>query len=297
MAVRLGEDDVLGWAAYAPAREEVRSAQRGDALPPPTPSMPVGTIATSTRSVVDALLELGELEQVRLGEQPSFTPVAAANRHVIDDPFAFLLAVIFDQGIVAERAWRAPYDLKQRLGHLDPATMAAQSAAVRVAINQQPRLHRFVERVPEWVVEAARIVVEQYAGDASRIWADQPSAAVLRRRLDAFPGIGQKKAAMAVEILERDLGVEVVEMRGSDIAYDVHVRRVFLGTGLAEQDYLDHMVDVARRAHPGRPGAIDAPAWTVGRRWCHAGLPDCPGCALAQICPKLVGRAAGVTGA
>jgi len=43
---------------------------------------------------------------------------------------------------------------------------------------------------------------------------------------DAFSGIGQKKAAMAVEILERDLGVTIRELKGSDIAYDVHVRRV-----------------------------------------------------------------------
>jgi len=39
-----------------------------------------------------------------------------------------------------------------------------------------------------------------------------------------------KKAAMAVEMLERDLGVPVRDMGGSDIAYDVHARRVFLRT-------------------------------------------------------------------
>jgi len=37
---------------------------------------------------------------------------------------------------------------------------------------------------------------------------------------DAFSGIGQKKAAMAVEILERDLGVTIRELKGSDIAYE-----------------------------------------------------------------------------
>jgi hypothetical protein len=33
---------------------------------------------------------------------------------------------------------------------------------------------------------------------------------------------------MAVEIVERDMSEPVQDMHGSDIAYDVHVRRVFL---------------------------------------------------------------------
>jgi endonuclease-3 len=66
------------------------------------------------------------------------------------------------------------------------------------------------------------------------MWSGKPTARQLFERLDKFEGIGQKKAAMAVEILERDLGVPISAMHGSDIAYDVHVRRVFLRTGLVE---------------------------------------------------------------
>ena len=79
------------------------------------------------------------------------------------------------------------------------------------------------------------------------IWNDRPSAAELRRRFDAFPGIGQKKAAMAVEILERDLHVPLSDLAGSDIAYDVHVRRVFLRAGLAQRDDVTEMVAIARK--------------------------------------------------
>jgi len=35
-------------------------------------------------------------------------------------PVEFFYGVIFDQGILADRAWKAPEKLKQRLGHLDP---------------------------------------------------------------------------------------------------------------------------------------------------------------------------------
>ncbi len=173
--------------------------------------------------------------------------------------------------------------------------MAPQGVAA--AVGQSPVLHRYRDRMPGWLVAAAQIVQLQYAGDASRIWGDEPTARGLQQRLLRFPGIGQKKAAMAVEILDRDLGVTVRELSGSDVAYDVHVRRVFLRTGLAQYDDLDHMLDVARRAHTERSGAIDYPAWLVGRQWCHAGIPECAACVLRQVCPKDVSRAHAVCGA
>jgi len=55
---------------------------------------------------------------------------------------------------------------------------------------------------------------------------------------------------MAVEILERDLHVPIAGLSGSDVAYDVHLRRVFMPTGLAEHDNADHMVAVARSLRP-----------------------------------------------
>jgi endonuclease III len=143
-------------------------------------------------------------------------------------------------------------------------------------------------------VAAARKVVSEYGGDAGSIWAGQPSAAELAGRLRTFRGIGQKKAAMAVEILARDLGAPIAELSGSDIAFDVHVRRVFLRTRLIEYDDLDHIVDVARRLHPERPGELDFPAWLIGRQWCGAGIPNCAACALRDVCPRDVDRASAV---
>jgi len=102
---------------------------------------------------------------------------------------------------------------------------------------------------------------------------------------------------MAVEILERDLGVSLTDLSGSDIAYDVHVRRVFLRTGLAERDDVGHMVALARALHPQRPGALDNPAWDIGRRWCRAGVPDCPTCPLVTACPRFVEKGDHVHGA
>lgn len=171
-----------------------------------------------------------------------------------------------------------------------------QPQAVVTAFAVSPKLHRFVNQVAGWVVHAAGVVVGRYGGDASGIWNDRPSAAELRRRFDALAGIGQKKAAMAVEILERDLDVALSDLTGSDIAYDVHVRRVFLRAGLAQRDDVTEMVAVARALHPERPGELDNPAWDIGRCWCHAKNPDCPECPLVKVCPRLIERGNSVKG-
>jgi endonuclease III len=138
--------------------------------------------------------------------------------------------------------------------------------------------------------------VVEYGGDAGRIWADSPSPVALQARLLAFEGIGQKKAAMAAEILERDLGVPISDLAGGDVPCDVHVRRVFLRTSLADADDVGERVADARTLNPGRPGSLDLPARDIGRRWCHPVDPSCGDCALNDVCPKLVDRADNVRG-
>jgi hypothetical protein len=81
-----------------------------------------------------------------------------------EDAFAFLLAVIADMGIRAERAWALPFELSMRLGGLSPARLREDPAAVWTAVQRQPMLHRFVNVVPDWFVQAAGIVLEHYGG-------------------------------------------------------------------------------------------------------------------------------------
>jgi endonuclease III len=57
------------------------------------------------------------------------------------------------------------------------------------------------------------------------------------------------------------------------------------------------MVQRARLLNPERPGALDYPAWWIGHEWCRPSEPLCPACPIVETCPKLIERAAGVTGA
>jgi uncharacterized HhH-GPD family protein len=301
LAVKIGEDDLASWTLHAWLRSQLpRKVKSAAPVPKPatmTPPVLPPAPSADAKAVGRALLSHAEaLAEALRSETTQFTPDENADALVRNDAFAFLIAVIADMGIRAERAWAVPYELRVRLGHLDPPALAAMPEAVRSAVQQPPKLHRFVNLMPGWFVEAARIVLDHYGGEADRLWSDQPPALELRRRLQAFPGIGQKKAAMAVEILARDLGKPLRQLEGSDVAYDVHLRRVFLRTGLADRDDVVHMVAVARSLYPERPGALDLPAWDIGRRWCRPADPDCITCPLNAVCPRLISRGGSVKG-
>jgi uncharacterized HhH-GPD family protein len=296
LAVKIREDDLLSWGIHAWLRNQSRgraTAPRRVLRPAPLPPAP----SLEKRAITDAILAYGRsLAEAAGGADARFTPDDAANRLIHDDDFAFLVGVVCDQGILASKAWAIPYLLAQRVGTLDPVEIRKRRAEVQAAFAKEPKLHRFVNQVSGWVVDAAGIVTDIYGGDASRIWSDTPTAAALRARFDAFPGVGQKKAAMAVEILERERDVTIADLSGSDVAGDVHLRRVFMRTGLAEHDDVAHMVAVARALHPERPGELDNPVWYIGTGWCHARNPDCGTCPLVAVCPRFIQRGDRVRG-
>jgi uncharacterized HhH-GPD family protein len=309
LAVKIRIDDFPAWAHHALLRNRGMGGATTSSSPSVLPDSDKGVLVVEPPeslgsveqayepisdqrklSIASGLVQFGETAISERARSPllDFTYDPAANQLLVDDPFAFLIAVISDQGVKAERAWMVPIELTRRMGHLDPVRMLDEPEEVYRAFKEPTSLHRYVETIPAWVLAAASQVLTVYGGDAAAIWNDEPTAVVLQERLRAFDGIGQKKAAMAVEILERDIGVPILSMEGSDIAYDVHVRRVFLRTGLAERDDVDHMVEVARRVFPDRPGALDAPAWIIGRTWCRPGTPDCPACVLVEVCARRI---------
>ena len=257
------------------------------------------TPESSESAVVAGLLAFGdELDAIEASRISTvLTTNEPANRLLVEDPWGFLCGVICDYQMPAHRAWATPYNLAVRLGGFDPELIVANPERVHAAFLGPPAIHRFPNQTSGFVIDGARRILEDYEGDAATVWNDEPTARVLQSRLTEFKGISQKKAAMAVEILYAQFGVPIAEMHGSDIAYDVHVRRVMLRTGLAERDEVTHMVEQARHHHPERPGALDLPMWEIGRTWCHRRDPMCDVCIIGTVCPRYVARGTPVTGA
>lgn len=229
--------------------------------------------------------ELAAERAVQVGD--GFTTDAAATDLIFSRPEAFLLGVLFTQGVPAERAWAGPWLLRERLGHLDLTRLAGEPDRVAEAVARRPALHRFVHTLPCWISSAAARVLAEYGGDARRIWSDGSHVLEVTERLLAFDGIGEKKAAMAVDLLTRALNVRLTGIECGTVAYDVHVRRVFLRTGLIERDTPAAVNEAASAACPEAPASLDLPTWLVGRQWCRPRRPECDLCRLGSVCPRL----------
>lgn len=69
-------------------------------------------------------------------------------------------------------------------------------------------------------------------------------------RLEAFSGISHKKASLACLLLWRDLGVEISDKENIDIAYDVHIRRIFLARRVLRKRYIERRNGSGAAAEP-----------------------------------------------
>lgn len=106
-------------------------------------------------------------------------------REILCGPLAFLLGVLFDQRIPFEQAWQAPLELKRRLGHIDPYQITAIPNKVALAVQSPPKLHRYVNNLPAWIVLSAKRVIRNCDSDASNIW-PALKAFELRKRFSSF---------------------------------------------------------------------------------------------------------------
>src|SRR3712207_1084906 len=125
-----------------------------------------------------------------------FTGDPEADRLLADDPLALLIGMLLDQQVPMERAFRSPYDLKERMGgRLDAAELAGADPEELVAVFRgPPALHRYPGSMAGRTQELCRYVLEHYDGQAERIWVGAASGADLLARLQALPGFGEQKA-------------------------------------------------------------------------------------------------------
>ncbi|MGD8719265.1 MAG: hypothetical protein PVH29_10640 [Candidatus Zixiibacteriota bacterium] len=233
------------------------------------------------------------------------------NAFIKNDEFAWFTFVLLSGNQNVERAWLFPYELSQRLeNNLSPRRVADLSLSkldkIFGEIADAGYALRFRLTASASLLRAAEKIVGEYDGDVKRIWLDSSSPGELIRVFEEFYGIGQKKASMAVNMLIGLGWVKFPESRLSEteISNDKHIRRIFLRTGLIDglvkKDIITPVsdseklgkaiIEAAKFLNPRNPGALDLPAWYIGREYCFNIGPNCRRCVLKNVCAKNTSR-------
>jgi uncharacterized HhH-GPD family protein len=132
----------------------------------------------------------------------------AADTILDESAFALLAGMMLDQQYPMEHAFRGPAKVVDRFGSFEPEAIAAadpEEFATMAATT--PAIHRFPGSMSSKLQELARIVTEEYAGDAARIWTEAADARDLLRRMMALPGFGRQKAQIFIALLAKQCGV------------------------------------------------------------------------------------------
>ncbi|WP_168704353.1 HhH-GPD-type base excision DNA repair protein [Gordonia paraffinivorans] len=132
----------------------------------------------------------------------------AADELLSTDSFALLVGMLLDQQFPMERAFAGPAKIKDRFGTMDPVEIAhADPEAFADLCSTPPAIHRYGRSMAGRIQNLAKVVAEEYGGDASRIWTEATSGADLMKRLRALPGFGEQKAKIFIALVAKQLGV------------------------------------------------------------------------------------------
>ncbi len=127
---------------------------------------------------------------------------------VNDNAFALLVAMLLDQQVSIEWAFRGPARLAERLGgDLTPAAVlnAGEDAMVTAAVTK-PALHRYPAAMARRILALAQAISDDYNGETEAIWSGAATGAELADRLGALPGFGPEKVQITVAVLAKRFG-------------------------------------------------------------------------------------------
>jgi uncharacterized HhH-GPD family protein len=138
-----------------------------------------------------------------------FTGDPDADSLIATDPLALLIGFALDQQITVQKAFSGPLELRRRLGHLNAGRIATMDPeTLEQAFRTPPAIHRFPGNMAKRVRELCAVIVDDYEGDAAKVWVEVKDARALHARLIALPGIGEMKAGTIVALLGIRYGIK-----------------------------------------------------------------------------------------
>ena len=141
-----------------------------------------------------------------------FTGNDDADALIAEDPLALLIGFALDQQVPVPVAFQGPMKLKERLGGLDARAIAEMDPGeLEAAFREKPAVHRFPGNMARRVQELCATIVDEYDGDAARVWTDASDGDDLRRRIQALPGFGEMKIKALGSVLAKRFGVAAAQ--------------------------------------------------------------------------------------
>ena len=139
----------------------------------------------------------------------------AADALLESSPLALLLGMLLDQQIPMETAFAGPKKLADRLGGLDAEAIADYDPERFAALcAETPAVHRFPGSMAKRIQDLARVVVDDYNGDAAAIWQQgSPDGREILVRLKRLPGFGEQKAKIFLALLGKQYGLTAAGWR------------------------------------------------------------------------------------
>ena len=132
----------------------------------------------------------------------------AADEFLVTDPLALVIGMLLDQQVPMEWAFKGPSTLRDRLGGLDATKIAAMPPEELEAVfREKPALHRYPGSMAKRTHALCVHLVDEYDGDAAKLWTGVDDPQVLFDRIRALPGYGEEKAKIFLAILGKRLQV------------------------------------------------------------------------------------------
>lgn len=226
-------------------------------------------------------------------------PISNTRRFNASGVNSFLLGVMFDRSIPADRAWESGEWINESLGDHQDVTVLWN----KLVSMEKKRLtgflkygyggmafHRHYKTFAKQLPRAAKVILDKYDGDPRNIWNTERDVDVIRNRLEEIPGIGSALSRMTVLILARNYGLigGKASLPQLDIKPDIHVMRVFRRSGLIDSKAIEKdAIETARQLNPQFPAVLDAPCFEIGQKWCRPSSKKCEDCPITEACPKL----------
>jgi uncharacterized HhH-GPD family protein len=139
-----------------------------------------------------------------------WTDDAEANALLARDPNALLIGFALDQQVSVPKAFSGPKVLLERLGHLDPARIAAlDPEAFADLCAERPAVHRFPRSMAGKIQALCQTLVQDFGGDGGQVWRGAKDGPDLIARIASLPGFGPMKVGSLATLLVRQLDVDL----------------------------------------------------------------------------------------